>query len=300
MPLAVGEDFDGGRPGETYLAVRCRSCEATYLSLRPVAAPAARRVRSFCTDPVPSEADGFLRTWRRRSLAGWRLRAFANLAPNARILEIGRGDRLRLGLLREFGPTGWGFEDAEARSSSTWDPRSPGLMIHQGAIEELDLPPQSCDAVLLLGSLEEAREPAEFLRTACSFVTPGGRLVLVTGNTDSVDFRVFGSRHWGGYHFPRCLYLFDPRSLSALVRRAGLVMERVRTIRTPVHWITSLRNLLVDWKAPPWCLRGFARISPLAYGLFRILDSLLEGAGQGALIEAVVRRPREKSDLVNR
>jgi hypothetical protein len=40
--------------------------------------------------------------------------------------------------------------------------------------------------------------------------------VIVTDNTDALDFKIFKGGYWGGYHFPRHWNLFNRKSLTKL------------------------------------------------------------------------------------
>ena len=62
-------------------------------------------------------------------------------------------------------------------------------------------------------------DPAAVLRAIRRVLRPGGRLLIVTDNTGSLDFSIAKRRHWGGYHFPRHWYLFDA-AVAAEARRA--------------------------------------------------------------------------------
>lgn len=114
-------------------------------------------------------------------------------------------------------------------------------------------------------------------------------MLVVTDNTASIDARLFGKRSWGGYHFPRHLNLFDARSLRRAAEKAGLEVERLGTMVTPVNWVYSLRNGLVDHHAPQILVRRFSLDAPVALGVFTIVDSLARLAGRGGLLRAELR-----------
>jgi hypothetical protein len=134
-------------------------------------------------------------------------------------------------------------------------------------------------------------DPVGVLSAVGELVRPGGRVVIVTDNTDTLDFRLAGSRYWGGYHFPRHWNLFNYNTLRALARSAGLEPESISTQLSPVNWVYSVRNALVDWHAPTWLVEQFSLSSPVSLAIFTAVDSAFQVAGRGALLRAVLRRP---------
>ena len=121
---------------------------------------------------------------------------------------------------------------------------------------------------------------------------PGGRLMVVTDNVGSPDFRISRSRHWGGYHFPRHWHLYDRSTLSRTAEVAGLEVEEITTIVSPVNWVYSLRNLLVDLRAPDALVRPLSLEGSVALALGTVLDMAMNAVGRGALLRGTFRRPR--------
>jgi hypothetical protein len=115
--------------------------------------------------------------------------------------------------------------------------------------------------------------------------------VIVTDNTDTPSFTLFRRRHWGGYHWPRHWYLFDPASLRSLGARAGFEVVEVATTLSPVNWVYSFHNLLADLGAPRWMTDRFGLSSAVSLGVFTVYDGLHVLFGRGGLLRAVLRRP---------
>jgi hypothetical protein len=120
---------------------------------------------------------------------------------------------------------------------------------------------------------------------------PGGKLVIVTDNTASLDFRLFKGSYWGGYHFPRHWNLFNQNSLTKLAQKAGFEVADLTTAVSPVNWVYSIHNGLVDWKKPNWLIDQFTLKSFLSLAAFTSLDIILQKIGRGALLRAVLRKP---------
>jgi hypothetical protein len=146
-----------------------------------------------------------------------------------------------------------------------------------------------CDLVLLNHSLERALAPLELLKHVQARLASAGRVVVITANTSSLEFAVFGNRHWSGYNFPRHRNLFAANSLRVLARTAGLEVESIATSSSPGAWVRSLRNLLVDWRMPAPLLRALPAARPACAAL-EVLSRL---RGRAAVLVAVLRHPSQ-------
>jgi SAM-dependent methyltransferase len=228
----------------------------------------------------------------RRRLEARRLLAWCrHLAPGARILDVGCGDGFHLRILKDYGHASWKLEGVEPDSRGAAAARAAGLKVHETTIQSLEASGSQYDLILLVATLEHVDDPASVLSALRLLLRPGGKIGIVTDNTSTIDFRLFGRRHWGGYHFPRHWYLFDRNTLMLLANRCDLEVEEIRTIVSPVNWVYSFRNMLVDWKAPSWLVERFSLRAPVGLALFTVVDAVHQLFGRGALLRATLRRP---------
>jgi len=292
-PIAVGEDFEYRTSADSFLAVRCNHCELVYLDPRPALSDLGKiypdNYHAFAFDP---DSFGLAYRVRRRLEARRLLRATKGLPADARILDVGCGDGFHLELLREFGEPGWSLEgvDLDARAAARAQAR--GLRVHLGELATSPIAPSSVDLALCIQTIEHVADPPALLRDVGRVLRPGGRVLIVTDNTGSLDFAMAKSRHWGGYHFPRHWNLFHGPSLRALAAKNGLEVIALATLLSPVNWTYTVRNLLDDWGAPRALVRRFSLASPVALAAFTVLDALHQAAGRGALLRAELRRPQ--------
>jgi SAM-dependent methyltransferase len=204
---------------------------------------------------------------------------------------VGCGDGFHLGLLQEFGSPDWVLEGVDASEWAVNAGRARGLTLHLGTVQDVELPSQSYDLALLIATIEHVDDPPAVLRAVHALLRPGGRVLVVTDNTDTWSFRLFASRYWGGYHFPRHWNLFDRRNLRMLAMRAGFEVERLDTIVSPVNWTYSIHNALVDLAAPAWLVNRFTLASPGSLAVFTVLDWSQQLIARGGLLRAVLRKP---------
>jgi SAM-dependent methyltransferase len=292
-PVAVGEDFEYRTSPDTFLAMRCRQCGLIYLNPRPAVEELSRIYPpDYHAYDFSEEQFGFVYKVRCKLEARRLLSCCEGLPDNARIIDVGCGDGFHLGLLRQFGKPGWQLEGIDPSDLAVIAGNRAGLTIHQGTIQSLDLPKASYNLAFMIATLEHVDDPVQVLESVRSLLRPGGCVVIVTDNTDTLDFRLFQQRHWGGYHFPRHWNLFNPSTLRQLAQKVDLEVAQLTTILSPVNWVYSLHNALVDWGAPPWLIRQFTLKSTLALGFFTLFDLLHQTLGHGALLRVTLRRPR--------
>jgi SAM-dependent methyltransferase len=291
-PLGVGEDFEYRTSPDTFLAMRCRSCGLVYLSPRPALSDLDHIYpENYHAFQFTAEHYSFVYQVRRRLEACRALSWCRYLDNDARIIDVGCGDGFHLGLLREFGRPTWQLEGVDNSSRAVAMATRSGLLVRQGSVESLDLPEASYDMALLVQTIEHVGDPPGVLAAVRRLLKPGGKVVIVTDNTDSLDFKLFKGRYWGGYHFPRHWNLFNSRTLGALARKVDLEVESLTTAVSPVNWVYSIRNTLVDLGSPRWLTKRFSLESPVSLAFFTAFDALHQLAGRGALLRAILRRP---------
>ena len=292
-PVGSGPDFEYRTSPDSFLAVRCQRCDVVYLDRRPVPTEFARIYPDhYHAFAFTEDRFGVVYAVRRRLEARRLLRSFRTLPPDARVIDVGCGDGFHLDLLREFGPSGWQLEGVDLDDRAIAAARRRGLTVHRGRVEALDLPADSFDAAILIQTIEHLADPVQVLGAVRRILRPGGSLLLVTDNTDSLDFALAKRRHWGGYHFPRHWYLFNPASLRRLATVADLDVESVGTMMSPVNWVYSARNALDDWGASTRIVDSLSLESPIALAVGTVWDTGHQLAGRGALLRATLRRPR--------
>lgn len=293
-PVGVGEDFEYRTSADTFLAMRCGACGLVYLDPRPAESELPRIYpETYHAFDFSAERFGFVYRVRRRLEARRALGWCEGLGDDARILDVGCGDGFHLRLLRDFGRPGWRLEGVDSSRRAVEAAARAGLEVHGGTVENLNLSEAAHDLALLIATIEHVADPPGVLRAARALLKPGGRAVIVTDNTDSPDFKLFGGRHWGGYHFPRHWNLFNPRSLRLLAEKSGFEVESMTTVVSPVNWVYSIRNSLDDLGAPAWLVNRFSLRSPVSLAAFTLFDMLHQLAGRGALLRAVLRRPAQ-------
>ena len=290
--MGVGEDFEYRTSPDSFLTVCCDAVR------RRLPGPAARPLRARTIYPdnyhafsFTEDNFGLVYKVRRRLEARRLLKAAGRLPANAAILDVGCGDGFHLDLLREFGPPGWQLEgvDLDPRAADAAEAR--GLLVHRGSIEELDLPAERYDFAILVQTIEHVADPAALLRAIRRVLRPGGRMLVVTDNTGSLDFADREAPALGRLPLPAALVPLR-RAVAAKARRAHrtLEVEALDTMVSPVNWVYSIRNALDDWGAPRPVVEWLSLESPIPLAVFTVFDWFHQRAGRAALLRSVLRR----------
>ncbi len=290
--IGKGRDYEYDTTDDLFAAYQCRACQLVYLNPRPQASdmetiyPPEYHAFDF------SEKDyGFVHKVRSRLEAKRLLASCGSLPAEARILDVGCGDGFHLRLLGEYGNKTWSLEGVDLDRRAVEAAERSGITVHYGSVDELDLPEDHYDLIFMIQTIEHVERPDVVLRSVYRLLKPGGRLVVVTDNTGSIDFGLFKRRYWGGYHFPRHLNLFNKLSLTKLAEKVGFSMAEMTTIVSPVNWVYSIHNTLVDKQAPGFLINRFTLRSVASLSAFTLLDILLQKANRGALLQATLRKP---------
>jgi 2-polyprenyl-3-methyl-5-hydroxy-6-metoxy-1,4-benzoquinol methylase len=290
--IGKGKDYEYDTSPDSFVAMKCNTCGLVYLNPRP-------DISEFATI-YPSSYHAFdfskkdfgivykVRGW----LEAKRLLSWCKELPDeARILDVGCGDGFHLNLLRMYGKKSWKLEGIDLDNRAIEMARESGLSVHLGSVETIDLPPDTYDLAITIQTIEHVEKPGEVLRGIHKLLKPGGKLVIVTDNTDSLDFRFFNRNYWGGYHFPRHWNLFNKHSLGKLARKTNFEVAIIATQVSPVNWVYTMHNWLVDKKAPEWMINRFSLKSSVSLAVFTVLDIVLQKFKRGALLRAVLKKP---------
>jgi SAM-dependent methyltransferase len=128
--------------------------------------------------------------------------------------------------------TGIAIEGLEMSAAAVELARAQGLDAHHGVVETF-LPARRYAVITAFDLVEHLRDPVAFVRTAASWLSPGGVLAITVPNIASVAARVM-RRHWYYYAVPDHLYYFTPDTVRRLLALANLDDITVRPASKPL------------------------------------------------------------------
>jgi 2-polyprenyl-3-methyl-5-hydroxy-6-metoxy-1,4-benzoquinol methylase len=268
--VASGVDFEYRTTGdEEFTVVRC-NCGICYLDPRPADAAIASL---YPPDYEPYRFDELPAPVRlgRAIVERRKVRRLTKLIPqNARVVDVGCGGGSLLRAMRRFGPGSWQLTGWDFPGPHLDHVAADGFATIAGDVSSARAP-SGVDLFTLLQVIEHFAHPDEILTVLADALAPGGALVLETPDLDGLDARWFARRHWGGWHFPRHLVLFNARSLTRLVERVGLTVESVERLPSPAFWLQSFHHALVESRGAPLA-RLFTLKNPVAVAAATLFD----------------------------
>jgi ubiquinone/menaquinone biosynthesis C-methylase UbiE len=295
-PVGLGTDFEYQTSPDTFLAMQCDSCGLVYLNPRPsVADLDTIYPDSYHAFDFSEEDFGFVHKVRSRLEANRLLEWCKSLPDDAKILDIGCGDGFHLDLLKTYGRKTWTVEGIDLSERAAAAAARRDIKVHVGTVENIGLPENTYDLAIMIQTIEHVERPDAVLLGAKRLLKSGGKLVIVTDNTGAPDFNIFKGSYWGGYHFPRHWNLFNKNSLTKLAEKSGFDVDDLITAVSPVNWVYSIHNMLVDLRAPRWLINRFTLKSLVSLSAFTALDIVLQKFGRGALLRAILRKPENSS-----
>lgn len=248
--------------GGTWTLVQCtsRACGLIWLNPMPLEEDIARAYENYYTheDRVRAQSSVLLQLYaaakrgylHRRygyfphaqsvasRLAGWLLylhpgrRAVVDFSvmwlqrkAGGRLLDVGCGSG---DFLHDMQALGWQVEGVDFDPAAASNAGAKGVRVYAGSLASQHFPDESFDAITLSHFIEHVHEPQQLLEECRRILKPGGRLVMVTPNTESYGHRRYRDA-WMHLDPPRHLHLFNCGTLECLTERAGLQVERVFT-----------------------------------------------------------------------
>jgi len=172
----------------------------------------------------------------------WEICAAAVGRTPARVVDVGCGVGRWAARLVAAGHQVTGIEPAPAMAAAVRSRLAgTGFTLVESRVEEAVLPAGSVDAVLAMGSLQYATDPAAAIAGCTGWVRPGGVVcvlvdsrqalvleLLAAGRTDEALERLATRRGvWRVGPHTADLHLLDAAELTAAARAAGLEVERL-------------------------------------------------------------------------
>jgi len=217
-----------------HLIIACRRCLIARTD--PAPAPVQYDEQDFHAIFNHRTADDLPRTWR-KGLEMQRDLLRRHLPAGARVLEIGCGQGLLLGLLAKQGLRAQGIEPS---LSATKAALAVGLNVKQGYFNRETAPAGPFDAVVVSHVLEHIEKPSPFMDTIAQ-IAPGGLLLLVQANWRGwVPRKTKAIWHaWAeGHHY----WHFTPAGLNRWLTGQG--MQRVEleysSLEHGDYWLARL------------------------------------------------------------
>ena len=213
--------------------VRCNRCGLVYVNPAPDPQELEALYRESDQSGYDQEVDNVVYTYSRY------LSRYLNLLPDrALALEVGAGDGFFLKAMLDLGfQKVVGFEP----STPSYQKAPPEIRPHiiNGPFAEDALAPGSVDLITCFQTLEHLPTPGKTLAGFSRLLRPGGLVMVVAHNFDSLGVRLLGVRHpiVNAGH----LALFDPLTLRKIFASHFEVIDVFKIVnRYSLHYWLSL------------------------------------------------------------
>ena len=131
-----------------------------------------------------------------------------------------------------------------------------GVKIIASSIEEFQVNNQRFDAIVLIDVIEHLVHPFESLRILGGALLPGGILIISTGNTDSLPWRLLRNEYW--YYFLDHISFFNRAWFEWVAKKLSLRLESVQLfshsgVNSPLApWFELIHTIFYRLTGPKW------------------------------------------------
>lgn len=146
-------------------------------------------------------------------------------ADKKRLLDVGCAMGI---LIEEANKAGFRGEGVDISKDAVKYCRNHGLTVYAGTLGTLtNLKKNSYDIVTAFEVIEHEQDPLGMARQVYTILRKGGLAVFGTPDHSGIWRKVMG-KHWVGYSHPEHNVLFDPDTITTLLKRAGFKNIEVR------------------------------------------------------------------------
>lgn len=244
---AVGFDYELMTCANPWRFVKCRECNHLWLNPRPALSelstiyPPHYYAYDFESrvNPIALYGKAMLDRLKMRGI-------FRSLPrPMRSFLDVGCGSGRYLQLAEARGVSKQSIYGLELDAGVIKKLREQGYQAFAERVETCnEIPTQAIDLAVMFHVIEHVDNPLAVVLKIREWLSKDGVLALETPNLDSLDARLFKDSFWGGYHIPRHWNLFTPATISRLLERAGMKVERISYQTGHSFWMYSLHHTL--------------------------------------------------------
>lgn len=141
--------------------------------------------------------------------------------PDGVVLDLGCGDG---DLCNELKQNGWGKvigTDVSKVRIGNAKTRYPDIDFYDTPIEQTSIEKESIDLIIMDNVIEHIPEPVEFIEAVTPYLKKDGKLVLITPNMESGNFKLLGKK-WTPELCPHAhVYLFTVNSINKMGEQAS-------------------------------------------------------------------------------
>lgn len=214
---------------DTFTYVRCKKCSLVYMNpqiapddIAIVYPPTYGPFQISLKTPLLDENKLKRRAQRRPFVDS----ICKKLNRHSRLLDVGCGNGGFLNEIRILtGCQAYGLDISELAAKAAKE--NYELDIHVGTILEAPFPERYFDVITAWEYLEHVNDPSAVLLKISSLLKNDGSCIISSPNFDSFNCKLFKNK-WYGLDCPRHLYIYSPRTISGLLQKSGLSIQKIK------------------------------------------------------------------------
>lgn len=151
---------------------------------------------------------------------------FPRYVENGKALDIGCGNAEVLAYLKLFGwqVAGVDFNEAAAVAARKFF----DIDVFTGRVEDAPFAPAEFDFIRMSHVIEHLPSVVDSMKHIASLLKPEGVIYIETPNIESFSFRQ-SREYWFPLECPRHLFLFSPKTLTAILEKCGIAVTKIET-----------------------------------------------------------------------
>lgn len=276
--ITESRDYDYFTTDNLFTIVRCSACSLLYLNPRPCLSELSRIYPdeysayhfSNIKNPLIRKARNLMQSKKAYRI----LKCIEDSTDIPRILDVGCGSPALLNLLRDSSRKKIDLYGNDFNPEIIKSIREAGFEAVEGNFESVIWPKEFFDVIVMNQVIEHLFDVAGVLKKIHELLKDNGTLFIETPSEEGLDARVFRHNHWGGYHVPRHLAIFNPRTIESTLSRCGFTVSRIEYNPSPNFWTSSVRNMLIRKGFPRFITRKMNYKNVLCMTAFTLLDTL--------------------------
>ena len=291
-PVVSAKDYETPY-SNTFCVVRCKECGLVFSSPRPSMVDLFKYF--YGEDYVCYKSAGMADRVRTSYLCKARFKQLKKIMPRGgRFLDVGCSYGYFLQYLQD--KTDWEPYGCEPNRAMAQIAISRGLDVRPEYLAGAGYRDDSFDMVYMSHVLEHVPDLVETVQEVFRILKPGGVFLTETPDFDSPMRERFGPCWWG-YHLPRHLTHFTHDSITGLLSKVGLEVEKIKPCFRPGPMAWSVQNLMKEKKMPVVLSSFFGMQNPFFVASLSPLAAWFLVNGHSEMMETLARKPTHSRPL---
>lgn len=295
-------DYDYFTTDLSFAIVRCSDCGLVYTNPRPKLSQAGKiyppEYSAYHFDKMPNSIIKKARNFMQQGKAKRILKCIQGGSGPARIMDVGCGGPTLLNLLKDVAKTDLDLYGNDFSEKALEAVKGAGFNPVCGPFEDIQWQDDFFDVIVMNQVIEHLFDLSGNLDKASRLLKDGGTLFIETPSVDGIDAKLFRFNHWGGYHSPRHLQLFNAKTIRKTLEHHGFVIEAIEYLPSPNFWTSSVRNFLFR-KGVPYALTKRMNYKNVVFmAVFSIIDTVTKQFHPTSNMRVIARRSPRKSSVL--